>query len=90
MLRQVAGKVSAIRKETLPINPARAVEVREYLKNSGFLNEKIHKLCDAFYGFASDESTHKLSSGREVARIVRNMNIELALLLVRRLDSFTP
>ena len=88
LLQQVAERVASSRNERLPVNPAKPVEIREYLKDSGFLPDRFHKLCEAFYQFASDESAHKLSSGREVARIVRNMNIELALLLIRRLGGY--
>jgi hypothetical protein len=88
LLWEVATKIAILRKEEVLLQRKNAVEVREYLKNSGFLSERLRKLCEAFYQFASDESTHQLMSGREVARIVRNMNVELALLLMKRLQGF--
>lgn len=88
LLWEMANKVAALRGEPLTVNRKFAQEVRDYLKKSGFFTDRFHKLCEAFYLFASEQSTHKLSSGREVARIVRNMNIELGLLLMKRMDSF--
>lgn len=88
LLWETAGKVANIRKENLTARQKYPVEVRDYLWSSGFLSDRFHKLCEAFYHFASEQSTHQLASGRETARVVRNMNIELGLLIIRRLESF--
>jgi DNA-dependent RNA polymerase auxiliary subunit epsilon len=88
LLWEAATKVAAIKKEPLNARQSVASEVRNYLKSSGFFSERLHKLSEAFYQFASEQSTHTLTAGREVARIVRNVNIELGLLIVRRLDEF--
>jgi hypothetical protein len=85
LLWEAATKIAALRGKAMPQRRS-AVEVRDYLKNSGFPSERLHRLCEAFYQFASDESTHQLMPGREVARIIRNMNVELALLLMKRLQ----
>ncbi|MFY9560267.1 MAG: hypothetical protein WAQ52_08545, partial [Terriglobales bacterium] len=68
--------------------PGGAGQVRAYLNSQTFLSDTLHKLCAAFYGFASDQGSHQLSTKREVARIVKNINIELALLLLRRVETF--
>jgi hypothetical protein len=88
LLWEIANKAAMLRRETLGAHQKRAHEVRDYLKSVGFLSDRLQKLCEAFYQFASEQSTHRLSSGREVARIVRNMNIELGLLLMRHFESF--
>src|ERR1700674_1611694 len=59
LLWEAATKIAALKEKALPQRKS-AVEVRDYLKNSGFLSERLHKLCEAFYQFASDESTHQL------------------------------
>jgi hypothetical protein len=89
LMWETAGKVASIRKEQLTARRKAPVEVREYLHKAGFLSDRFHKLCEAFYHFASEQSTHQLASGREIARVVRNLNIELGLLMLRRLESFS-
>ena len=86
LLLKTAVKIAQLRSHTIPTRSDSAVSVRDYLKRAGFLSERFYKLCEAFYHFASDESAHNLSSAREVARIVRNLNIELGLLIMQRLS----
>ena len=88
LLWETAGKVASIRKEALTARQKFPVEIRTYLHKSGFFSDRFHDLCAAFYGFASEQSTHQLASGREIARVVRNLNIELGLLIIERLESF--
>src|SRR5205823_3569109 len=87
LLWETANKVANIRGESLAARRKFPVEVRNYLHKSSFFSDRFYELCSAFYGFASEQSTHQLASGREIARIVRNMNIELGLLIIRRLES---
>lgn len=88
LMWETATKVASIRKEQLTVQRKFPVEVREYLHKAGFSSDRFHKLCEAFYHFASEQSTHQVASGREIARVVRNLNVELGLLILRRLESF--
>ena len=90
LLVEVGRKVLAIRSKSVSVRWQSAGSVRDFLKNEGFFSNSMHKLCEALYQFASDEGVHALSSGKETARIVRNMNIELGLLLLRRYDDYAP
>lgn len=89
LLWQTAAILAKRRNEPIGARKNSAASVRDYLKQVGFLTERFHKLCEAFYQFVSDESAHQLSSAREVARITRNMNIEIGLLIVQRLGRFS-
>ncbi len=73
LLWETAGKVASIRNESLTARQKYPVEIRSYLHKAGFFSDRFHELCTAFYGFASEQSIHQLASGREIARIVRNM-----------------
>lgn len=88
LLWETATKVATIRNEVLAAQQKSPVQVREYLHKAGFFSDRFHKLCEAFYHFTSEQSTHQLASGQEVARVVRNLNIEIGLLILRRLESF--
>jgi len=69
-----------------PEASAKAVDVRLFLERSGFYSRKLGKLVEGLYGFISEEGTHQPECGSDVARIARNMNIEVGLLLIRRLN----
>jgi hypothetical protein len=86
LLWETAERVAKARNETLAAQRKSPVQVREYLHKAGFFSDRFHKLSEAFYHFASEQSTHQLASGREIARIVRNMNIEIGLLVMSRLE----
>jgi len=88
LMWETAGKVAKARNEQLTARQKFPVEVRDYLHKAGFLSDKFYRLCDVFYGFASEQSTHQLASGREIARVVRNLNIELGMLIVQRVHAF--
>jgi hypothetical protein len=88
LLWETAVKVAKMRNQPLTARQKFPVEVGEYLRKTDFFTEKFHKLSEAFYHFASEQSTHQLASGREIARVVRNLNIELGLLIIKRLESF--
>lgn len=66
------------------------VHIREYLEQAAFFSKRLKDLVSSFYGFASEESTHKLDTPREVARLSRSMGIELGLLIVKRVQKFGP
>ncbi len=53
-----------------------------------FLSENEDNLLGAIYGFMSYVGTHTLTSDKEYARIARNITIEKALFLVKKLDKY--
>ena len=65
---------------------------RSYLRERAinFLSESQDELLGSFYKLASDRKsgTHSLTSDREHARLIRNMAIEIALFLMKRLDKY--
>jgi hypothetical protein len=88
LLWEVVQKVANRRNEPPNVRKQSPGSVRDYLKMAGFFSDRLHKLCEALYQFASAEGAHALSSDRETARIIRNMNIEFGLLLTKRYDDF--
>lgn len=66
-------------------NPGEPKAVREFLKQKQVISGPLCEFIAKFYGYLSAESTHNLSATAEVARIARNMNIELGLLLLGNL-----
>lgn len=71
-------------------NMTKAKDVIDYFGKRGvdFLVEKEHALCRALYNFASDLGVHPLVSKKEYARISKNIIIELALLVLDRLEKY--
>jgi len=71
-------------------NISKAKDVIDYFgkKDVNFLIEKEQNLCRAVYGLASDVGVHSLVSKREYARISKNIIVELALLILDRLEKY--
>lgn len=71
-------------------NITKAKDVIDYFgkKDVDFLMEKEQNLCRDVYGLASDVGVHSLVSKREYARISKNIIVELALLILDRLEKY--
>jgi hypothetical protein len=87
LLTETAEKVATGRGETLAkagVDPKFPVQVRDYLKNTGFFSEQFELVVRGLYRFMSDEGTHTLGATRDVARIARNIAVEIGLLITKR------
>lgn len=87
LLSETADKIAASRSITLDgegVDRTRPADVRKFLLQSGFLSEQFKLLVEGFYKFMSDEGTHTLGSTKEVARVARNLAIEIGLLITKR------
>lgn len=89
LLNETAEKIAARRGESLAaahVDTKYPVKVREYLSSTGFFSDQFKTLVDGLYKFMSDEGTHTLGATKDVARIARNIAIEIGLLITKRLD----
>jgi hypothetical protein len=89
LLNETAAKIAASRGETLAsakVDTKYPVQVRQYLQSAGFFSEQFRTLVDGIYKFMSDEGTHTLGATRDVARIARNIAVEIGLLITKRLQ----
>jgi len=90
MIEEIASIISSLRgNEPIPHNRTyiSPFEYRNYLDNTGFLDQAEKKLLDSFYGYASTNGSHPgISSGAE-ARLRRFVAIGLALLFLEKLDN---
>lgn len=87
LLIETADKIAVSQGTTLAkegIDGTRPADVRKFLLQSGFLSEQFKLLIEGLYKFMSDEGTHTLGSTREVARLARNLAIEIGLLVTKR------
>jgi hypothetical protein len=87
LLNETAEKVAGSRNSTLEkegVNRGRPVEVRDYLGKVGFFSEQFKALVTGLYKFMSDEGTHTLGATKDVARLARNLSVELGLLILKR------
>jgi hypothetical protein len=88
LLTETAEKIAIDRGETLAkakVDKKYPVQVRQYLQDTGFFSEQFRTLVDGLYKFMSDEGTHTLDSTKDVARIARNIAIEIGLLITKRI-----
>ena len=89
LLNETAEKIATRRGETLAeakVDSKYPAEVRGYLQKTDFFSEPFKKLVDGLYAFMSDEGTHTLGATKDVARIARNIAIEIGLLITKRLQ----
>ncbi len=89
LLTETAEKIASGRGETLAqakVGTKYPVQVRQYLQDRGFFSEQFRTLVDGLYKFMSDQGTHTLGSTKDVARIARNIAIEIGLLITKRLQ----
>ncbi len=89
LLWETAEKMAAQRRESLAsvkVEKKYPVRIREYLLGTNFFSEQFRTLVDGLYAFMSDEGTHTLGSTKDVARIARNIAIEIGLLITKRLQ----
>jgi hypothetical protein len=87
LLTETAEKVAISRGETLAkagIDSKYPAQVREYLKTTGFFSEQFELLVKGLYKFMSDAGTHTLGATKDVARIARNIAVEMGLLITKR------
>jgi hypothetical protein len=81
-----SARVATANKESAPtgitLNPH-----KQYLQSRKVFSEKEAVLVQAFYGFLSEEGVHSLGSGPEQARVAKNIAIELALMLLGRVQT---
>jgi hypothetical protein len=93
LLNETAEKIAGMRGETLAkanIDTKYPVQVRKYLEDTGFFSQQFRTLVDGLYKFMSDEGTHTLGATRDVARIARNIAVEIGLLITKRLQQPNP
>jgi hypothetical protein len=91
LLTETADKIAASRGTTLEterVDRTRPVEVRKFLLKSEFFSEQFELLSNGFYKFMSDEGTHTLGSTKEVARVARNLAVEIGLLITKRVGKW--
>jgi hypothetical protein len=89
LLNETAEKIAERRGETLAtakVDTKYPVEVRKYLRETGFFSDQFKTLVEGLYKFMSDEGTHTLGATKDVARIARNLAIEIGLLITKRLQ----
>jgi hypothetical protein len=89
MLNETAAKIAARRGETLvaaKVDTKYPVQVRKYPQGTGFFSDQFNTLVEGLYKFMSDEGTHTLGATKDVARIARNIAIEIGLLVTKRLQ----
>jgi hypothetical protein len=89
LLNETAEKIATRRGETLAsaeVDTKYPVEVRKYLQRSGFFSDQFTTLVEGLYKVMSDEGTHTLGATKDVARIARNIAIEIGLLITKRLQ----
>jgi hypothetical protein len=89
LLIETAEKIATRRGETLAaakVDTKYPVQVRKYLQGTGFFSDQFNTLVEGLYKFMSDEGTHTLGATRDVARIARNIAIEIGLLITKRLQ----
>jgi hypothetical protein len=60
---------------------------KQYLQSNGVLSEKESDLFQKFYNYLSTEGAHALASAPEQARVAKNTAIELALMLLGRVQA---
>lgn len=61
---------------------------RQFLCEQGLIQKDELEMLNGLYGMASTEGTHSLKSTSECARICRNIAVEAALFLLKRLREF--
>lgn len=89
LLNETAEKIARRRGETLvtaKVDTKYPVQVRKYLLETGFFSDQFKTLVEGLYKFMSDEGTHTLGATKDVARIARNIAIEIGLLITKRLQ----
>jgi hypothetical protein len=92
LLNETAEKIATRRGETLAtakVDTKYPVQVRAYLQETGFFSDQFKTLVEGLYKFMSDEGTHTLGATKDVARIARNIAIEIGLLITKRLQQPT-
>jgi hypothetical protein len=92
LLNETAEKVATRRGESLvtaKVDTKYPVQVRKYLQEAEFFSDQFKTLVEGFYKFMSDEGTHTLGATKDVARIARNIAIEIGLLITKRLQQPT-
>jgi len=92
LLNESAEKVATRRGESLvaaKVDTKYPVQVRKYLQETGFFSDQFKTLVEGLYKFMSDEGTHTLGATKDVARIARNIAIEIGLLITKRLQQPT-
>lgn len=91
LLSETADKIAVSKGTTLEhegVDRTRPADVRKFLWQAGFFSEQFKMLVEGFYRFMSDEGTHTLGSTKEVARVARNLSIEIGLLITKRVASW--
>jgi hypothetical protein len=61
----------------------------KFFKEKGLLSEDAAKLLTSLRHFLSNDGAHRLKSKPEDARLSKNITVELALYLLKRLDTVT-
>ena len=86
---QVSGRIAGLKGLEVSKGKKPALgRRRQFLCEHGLIQMEEQKLLDGLYGMASVEGTHSLKSSAEHARICKNIAIEAALFLLKRLHEF--
>lgn len=90
LIQQIVSKIQHKTSITYKGAPRIFTQWLEYLKRSdiAFLSDKEYQLGKSMYDFASETGTHSLGSKIEAARIIKNILIEYALYLLKKLEVY--
>jgi len=88
--KEIVPKIESKCRIKFSGNITKAKDVIDYFgkKDVDFLMEKEQNLCRSVYDLASHLGVHSLVSKREYARISKNIIVELALLILDRLEQY--
>jgi len=88
LIFEVANKIQSIAKDSFPTEAETPIgNMRIYLKRQLDLGTE-NKLIDGLIELVNKEGSHTLISGKEHFRLTRNITIELALLILSKLEKF--
>lgn len=90
LTQEIAQRIADIKGELIQKrhDKPRPVEIRKYLKTSGFLDEKEFQLLTAFYQYVSEEGGHPGLSNETDARLRRLMLIGLCQFYIEKLKNY--
>ena len=92
LIIDLAKKVSQKRKEEIPknkdpkVSDSEFTKCKNYLERVEIISDKENRLIGSFNSFLSSEGAHKRQSDKECYRLSTTMAVELALLVLVRVD----
>jgi hypothetical protein len=88
-VQETAYRISSSRgNEPIPHNRRHIgpVDYRNYLQNTGFLDDSESRFLNSFYGYASTDGSHPGVSSESEARLRRFVAIGIALLFLEKME----